>query len=212
MSGKITGIKLQSKNRNRVNIYINGEFSFGLSRFTAAWLKEGMELNDEKISELLEEDKFEIAYQKALNYIKYRERSTEEILRYLRKKKVSEEVAERIIGRLQESELIDDVRFAQMWIENRNEYRPRSRRAMRLELRKHGIDDEIIEQSLRTIDEHELAYKAAQLYARKLNNKDWDEFKQKLYGYLGRRGFNYEISKSIISQVWEERNSSNNVI
>jgi regulatory protein len=212
MSRKITGIKLQKKNRNRVNIYINGEFSFGLSRFTAAWLKEGMELSDEKISDLLEQDKFEVAYQRALNYLKYREHSREEILRYLRKNKVSEEVAEQVTTRLQENGLLDDVRFTQMWIENRIEYRPRSRRALRLELRRHGIDDEIIEQSLTTVDENEAAYKAAKKYAHRLENKDWDEFRQKLYGYLGRRGFNYETSKSIINQVWEERNSPNNII
>ena len=210
MSGKITEIKLQKKNLNRVNIYVNGEYAFGLSRFTAAWLKEGQELSDEKISELLSQDTYEVAYQRALKYIEYRERSTDEITKYLRKNDVSEEVADQIITRLQESGILNDERFARMWIENRNEYRPRSRRALRIELRQHGIDDEIIDQSLNSVDEDTAAYQAAKKYVRKLKNKDWEEFRQKLYGYLGRRGFKYETSAAVIKQVWDECNHPNN--
>jgi regulatory protein len=45
---KITAISVQKKNPNRVNIYLDGEFAFGVARITAAWLKNGDELSDEK--------------------------------------------------------------------------------------------------------------------------------------------------------------------
>ena len=39
MSGLITALKVQEHNTGRVNVYLDGEFAFGLSRITAAWLK-----------------------------------------------------------------------------------------------------------------------------------------------------------------------------
>jgi regulatory protein len=204
MNAKITGLKVQKKNRQRVNVFLDGEFAFGLSRITAGWLHVGQELSDEKIAELKEHDAFEVAYQRTLKFMEFRERSSTEIRRYLKKNEVSDEISERVIERLKEAGLLDDSRFAQMWIENRNEFRPRSIRALRMEMRQHGIDEELIDRSLETVDEHEIAYKAARKYARKLENLEWQDFRQKLYGYLGRRGFNYETSADVIRKVWDE--------
>lgn len=204
MNAKVTGIKLQKKNRQRVNVYLDGEFAFGLSRITAGWLQVGQELSKEKILELKDRDTFEVAYQRTLKYIEIRERSVTEIQRYLKKNAVSDEISEQVIDRLKHAGLLDDERFVQMWIENRNEFRPRSPKALRMEMRYHGIDDELIDRSLETIDEHELAYKAAKKYARKLEKLDWQDFRKKLYGYLGRRGFNYEIAAEVIRKVWDE--------
>jgi len=52
MTKKITALKVQKRNPNRVNIYLDGEYAFGLARITAAWLHVGQELGDEKIAEL----------------------------------------------------------------------------------------------------------------------------------------------------------------
>jgi regulatory protein len=204
MNAKITGLKVQKKNHQRVNVYLDGEFAFGLSRMAAGWLQVGQELSEEKISELKERDAFEVAYQRTLRYIGFRERSTSEIRRYLNKSAVSEEIAEQVIDRLKQAGLLDDRRFAQVWIENRSEFRPRSLRALRMEMRQHGIDDELIDQSLETFDEHEAAYKAAEKYASRLENLDWQDFRRKLAGHLGRRGFNYETSAEVIHKVWDE--------
>lgn len=195
---------MQKKNHHRVNVYLDGEFAFGLSRVTAGWLQVGQELSDEKIAELKERDAFEEAYQRTLRFMESRERSSAELRRYLNRNKVSEEITEKVIARLEEAGLLDDRRFARMWVENRNEYRPRSLRALRFEMRQHGIDEELIDSSLEAIDEHEIAYRAAQKYARKLENLDWQEFRQKLYGFLARRGFNYGTSADVIRRVWDE--------
>lgn len=206
MNAKITGLKLQKKNRQRVNVYLDGEFAFGLSRITAGWLHLGQELSEEKISELKQQDAFEVAYQRTLKFITYRERSSYEIGMYLKKHDIPEEITERVISRLEQAGLLDDRRFVQMWIENRNEFRPRSLRALRMELRQHGIDEGLIDESLGRIDEYEIAYKAATKYARRLYDQDWENFRQKLYGYLSRRGFNYEVSAEVIRKIWDENN------
>ncbi|PIZ25955.1 MAG: hypothetical protein COY47_03135, partial [Chloroflexi bacterium CG_4_10_14_0_8_um_filter_57_5] len=63
----ITAIKPQKKNPRRVNVYLDGEFAFGLSKLIAAWLKVGQTLPEEKIASLQAEDERETVYQKALH-------------------------------------------------------------------------------------------------------------------------------------------------
>ena len=52
MTRKITALKVQKRNKNRVNVYLDNEFAFGLSRIVAGWLKTGQELSEEKILEI----------------------------------------------------------------------------------------------------------------------------------------------------------------
>ena len=49
---EITAIKLQRRNHQRVNIYLNGQFAFGLARIVAAWLQVGQNISHEKIEQL----------------------------------------------------------------------------------------------------------------------------------------------------------------
>jgi len=59
---KITAIEPQQKNSQRVNVYLDGEFAFGLASILAAWLKVGQELSEEKIASLKTDDESEITY------------------------------------------------------------------------------------------------------------------------------------------------------
>ncbi|NMC12885.1 MAG: hypothetical protein GYA34_08380 [Chloroflexi bacterium] len=207
MTKIITALKVQSKNRNRINVFLDGQFAFGLSRIVAAWLKVGQELTDEKITSLLADDELESAYQRALNFISIRDRSSAEIRQFLSKHNTPHHLIDETLKRMKGNHLLDDINFAQTWIENRSEFKPRSRRALSLELHHKGIPQEIIEQSLERIDEEELALRAAQKFARKYSHLDWIEFRKKMLGLLARRGFTYELSSRVISQVWKEVNS-----
>ena len=70
MNHTITALTLQKRNRERVNVYLDGEYAFGLARIVAAWLVVGQELSDEKITQLRIEDEREVAYQRALRLIR----------------------------------------------------------------------------------------------------------------------------------------------
>jgi len=204
MSGRISALKVQKRDRQRVNVYLDGEFAFGLSRITAAWLHIGQELSDEKINELQAQDASEAAYQRALKFLNYRARSSREVRRNLESHAVPEEVIERVLERLQGSGLIDDTRFAQDWIENRSEFRPRSRRMLAYELRQRGLPTDQIDLALNELDDESLAYQAALKQARKLRELEWLEFRQKLSGFLARRGFAYQEVQSAVRRVWDE--------
>lgn len=205
MNRKITAITLQKRNHQRVNIYLDGEFGFGIGRMTAGWLEVGQELSEEKISELKTKDIYDESYQHALIILSYRPRTEAEVRRHLEDYQIRQEIITETVERLKNNKLIDDYCFALNWIENRKEFHPRSRKALIFELRKHGIADQIIEQVLNqvTIDERQLAYQVAFKQARKFQGLEWSEFRRKLMGFLARHGFPYDISDQAIRQTWE---------
>lgn len=202
---KITALKVQKRNPNRVNVYLDGEFSFGLARVVAAWLQVGQELNEAKIAQLRAKDEREVAYQRALRFISHRSRSEAEVRQKLKHAQVKAEVIQSVLHRLRKAGLVDDLDFARSWVENRNTFRPRGRHLLTQELRRKGISEEIIQQVLDGLDEEQLAYQAALKGSRRLKNLEWPEFRRKLYAHLARRGFSYEHISPVVERVWAER-------
>lgn len=200
---KITAIEPQ-KNRNRVNIHLDGEFAFGLARITAAWLKVGDVLTEEKINELKYKDESERALQQALLFLSYRARSEKEIKQNLLKHEYSENIIEQTLERLRENKLANDGEFAKTWVENRSTFRPRSRRALSMELRQKGLDEETVKTAVADLDEQALAYESARKRAPRFKSLEWGEFRKKLSEFLARRGFPYSVSISVVTQIWNE--------
>jgi regulatory protein len=200
----ITAIEPQKRDPDRVNIHLDGEYAFSLARIVAAWLKVGQELDAEKAAALQASDTKEQAYQQALLFLGYRARSTSEIRRNLRKHKIPEEVIEETVTRLQAERLANDDQFAKAWVENRSTFRPRSRRALAVELRQKGVPDEAVQSALSGVDEEALAYEAGRKRSRRLESLEWIEFRTKLSEYLGRRGFSYSVIAPVVSRVWSE--------
>ncbi len=201
---RITAIEPQKRDPDRVNIHLDGEYAFSLARIVAAWLQVGQELSAEKIAALQNSDVGERAYQQALLFLSYRARSTSEIRQNLRKHKIPEEAIEQTVARLQAERLADDDQFAKGWVENRSTFRPRSRRALAVELKQKGVPDEAVQAALSGLDEEALAYEAGLKRARRLESLDWNEFRTKLSEYLARRGFSYRVVAPVVSRIWDE--------
>ena len=208
MGRKITAITAQKRNRQRVNIYLDGEYAFSLARIVAAWLQVGQQMDDDKITRLQADDTLEKAYQQALRNLNVRARSQEEIRQNLEEHGFSETDISHTLERLSGSGLLNDARFAADWVENRNEFRPRSRRALEFELRQRGIQEQVIEQSLQELDESELAFQAAIKAGRKYSGLEWQDFRRKLSGHLGRRGFTYEVTAEAVRRAWNTLHST----
>lgn len=208
MDHRITALKLQKHNPQRINVYLDGEYAFGLSRILAAWLAVDQNISDEKIAQLQDQDGQESAYQQALQFLNYRQRSQAEVRKNLQTHQVSEQIIASVLERLRNNGLVNDQSFAQNWVENRIEFRPRGKRALVMELRQHGLDDEAIDQAIENIDEEQLAYQAAVKQVWKLDTKDWQTFRQKLSNFLLRRGFNFDVINPVVHKVWEEKQTS----
>lgn len=205
---KVTALKAQKRNNQRVNVYLDGEFAFGLARIVAAWLQVGQELSPEKIAQLQEEDEHEVAHQKALHFLGYRERSVAEVKEHLEKVGFPEAIISEVLGKLNRSGLLNDKRFADRWVENRSEFRPRGARALKFELQRKGLSQETIDLALQELDEEELAYKAAIKQSRKLSKLDWAEFRKKMYAHLVQRGFSYETISPVVQRAWNEKHQN----
>jgi regulatory protein len=201
---KITALVVQKKNPNRVNLYLDGEFAFGLARIVAAWLRVGQELSEEKIEQLQAEDARERAFQQAILFLSYRVRSESEIRSNLRKHEIPEAVIEQTLERLRQNGLANDSQFASAWVENRNAFRPRSRRMMAMELKQKGIAEEAIQSAIEMVDDEAAAYEAAQKKVARFKALEWNDFRRKLSEFLARRGFSYSTISPVVTRIWNE--------
>jgi regulatory protein len=205
MAREITALTYQKHNRDRVNVYLDGAFAFGLAAVEAVHLHVGQMLTAEEIAELQMKDDIERAYERALNYLSYRPRSRFEVRRSLRGKDVDEQVIDVVIERLTRAGLVDDREFAQYWVDNRARFNPRGFRGLRYELRQKGVSHDIIDGVLSDFDVQAAARKAAEAGARRLSQETPQDFSRKLKAYLARRGFSYGLVKPLVDEKLEEK-------
>ncbi|MEO1646140.1 MAG: RecX family transcriptional regulator [Chloroflexota bacterium] len=202
---KVTLLEQQKNNKERVNVYLDGEFAFGLNIMDAMTLKKGQELDAIQIAELRNKDAIVKATDAAANLLSYRPRSIQEIRRRLAKKGYEEVVIESAIERMVKYGYLDDRAFAKFWIESRNRGKPRGKRALQYELRQKGISNAIIRELLdEMVDEESGAYKAAQKRVRRMRGKTEFEFRKKVGAFLQRRGFGFEAVRQALDDIIEE--------
>ena len=200
MGGQITALRVQKRNRNRVNVYLDGRFAFGLAAIEAARLRVGQILTDEDIARLRQRDIAERAADRALDLLSYRPRSEAEIRERLAQRYDPETAAE-VLERLHRSGLVDDREFARYWVRNRFQHNPRGVMALRQELYQKGVDESAIEEALAEYEEEEAAACAAERARRKFQGLPPDAFRRRLTEYLLRRGFPYSIVRAIVQQA-----------
>ena len=204
MGGTITALHTQKRNPERVNVYLDGEYAFGLPAIVAAKLHVGQHLTDAEIEALRERDAVEKAYERALRFLSPRPRSTAEVRWHLQRKKVPSPVIDAVVERLTRAGLLDDTAFARYWVEQRETFRPRGAAALRHELLQKGVERDVIEGVLRDLDEVSSAYRAARRQVSRYHHLDRATFYRRMAGYLQRRGFRYEVIREVTTRVWRE--------
>jgi regulatory protein len=202
----ITALEPQKNNPERINVYIDDQFAFGISCFVGAWLKRGAKIDDVKIQELLREDQHEKALQRALHYIAYQPRSEKEVVDKLAAAEIDEAIIDEVMQELKEKNYLNDQRFAQDWIESRCASKPRSYRFYSYELKRKGISEEKIDQALQAAPpEEDLAYRLGRKYMQRYAALNNDDFKKKMQGVLARRAFSYDVIRQTINKLNLER-------
>jgi len=199
----VTRLERQKKNPERVNVYLDDEFAFGLSEMDAVPLRKGQELSDEQIAVLREQDTMNKAVEQGLRFLSYRPRSTHEVRQALLKQQ-DEAVVEAAIARLTTMGYLDDEAFARFWMENRSTFKPLSSRALRFELRAKGVAAAIIQTVLETMVEDDAALAAARSQLRRLRGRPQAAFEQHLLVFLQRRGFAYSTARQAIRTLEEQ--------
>ena len=203
--GVISALQFQARNPERVNVYLDGRFAFGLEAMRAAALRVGQSLSPSEIAELRAEDEVALAMRRALRFLSYRPRSVAEVRRHLQKRPLADEAREAALQRLSEGGYLDDGDFARFWLENRVAFRPSSRRALRYELRQKGVAREIIDAELEDWDDVVSALAALRANERRWARLDAASFRQQAGAFLQRRGFRYHDADEALRVFQEER-------
>lgn len=208
---KVTGIECQKAKKGRVNLFLDGTFAFSLSAALAsvAGIHEGKELTPEEVERLKNEDLFHRSLNNALRYLGPRPRSEAELRTRLRRQGFDSNTIQRVIEKLKEQALIDDAGFARFWCENRENFRPRSRRFVEFELRQKGVDAETAAESTAQLDDESNAYRAAQKKVGSLAGLDFQSFYKRLSAFLRQRGFSYEVINHTVNRLWQEQTKEN---
>lgn len=198
---QITRISPQ-KNKKRVNVYLDGKYSFALDleTFVKSGIKVEGEITDEQITKLTLDSDYRTTLERLYIYASLRPRSEKEIHDWFRRKDVHQSLQPKLIGKLKKYELYDDKKFAVWWLGQRLSFKSKSKRELEQELRMKGISREIINEVLSDFEISDVG-SAKQLLAKnaykwsKLGEKD---AKRKKTEYLARKGFGWsDIKKAI---------------
>lgn len=200
----ITKIEKQKKSKKRWNIHIDDVFFCGLYADTI--LKYGLHVNEEhdekKLHEIKEYDEYIYGKEIALNYLSYRVRTVQELKKKLKEKKISVKTSNKILQYLEEAGLTDDEEFAKQLIEEKIKYKPVGIRVLKQKLFEKGVPKQVGEKALaevmENVDEKQLAMANFKKLQPKIQGKDLNEQKRKVYEFLTRKGFGYDVIKEII--------------
>ena len=201
---KITALKAQLRDKNRVNVSVDGSYRFSLeiAQVIDLGIKTNNEYTEEELLQLEIESQYGKVYARALEYVFVRPRSQRELRDYLRRKMldkrdqhgnirrgISPELADRVFDRLVDKGHLNDTKFATFWIENRNLRKGISERKLRAELMAKGVASQVIDEVMRSSERDEGADIQA-VIKRKINKYAED---RKLIEYLARQGFSYDV-------------------
>jgi regulatory protein len=131
-------------------------------------------------------------------------RTRSELASTLWERNVPDEVAVRVLDRFEEVGLIDDRMFARMWVESRQRSRNLSGRALRSELHRKGIADELIDEALAQVsaeDELAGAREVAARKARSLTGLPRATQVRRLSGALARKGYGPGLSAQVVREL-----------
>jgi len=205
--GKITSLRFQKHTPDRVNVYLDDRFAFGLPAVIAASLRVGQVLSDGEVEQLQAVDADQKVYDRAVRFLSYRPRSVAELQRHLMQAGIPEATVDAAVERLRQQGYLNDAEFARFWVESRQRFKPRGERALRQELRQKGLDAATIATATSGLDATALAYDAARSRAIRLAGlaqSDPMAFRQKLSSHLLRRGFDYEVIREVLARLLQE--------
>lgn len=216
---QITALVFQKNNPKRVSLSVDGKFLIGMTAELAVSLKlkVGMELNQDQVNDLVLNSLKEILLDSAYFFLSVRPRSQREIENRLKEKlakiklktkeinldsQKSEKLISDVILKLKSLGFINDEDFIKWWVSQRQEFRGKSLRAIKVELSLKGVEDKLITEVLKNYDasanDHGMAI---ELLTKRLPR--WEGLpiavkKDKMYRFLLQRGFEYETIKTAI--------------
>lgn len=213
---KITQVEPQKKNTKRFNIFFDGVFAFGADEDLVVnrRLVVGKIISPEDLEKILFEAEVGKLMEWMYRLFSVRQRSEKEVRDYFRiknseyrmkeKNEISQLVIDATVEVLRRKGMINDLEFAKAWIEARRNSKQKGIKAIKAELFQKGIDKEIIEEVIggrvAGYSEEGLAKQALEKKMKNWRNLDTKELKKKAYEFLLRKGFEYDVVKSVVGE------------
>ncbi|MGH3344870.1 MAG: regulatory protein RecX [Carbonactinosporaceae bacterium] len=124
----------------------------------------------------------------------------------LRRRDVPDDVADRVLDQLVERGLVDDAAFAAAWVDSRHRGRGLASAVLARELRRRGVDDDLLEGALARLDsERELETARALVGRRLARTRDLEPRARvrRLLGVLARKGYPYGLAFRVVKEALE---------
>lgn len=186
----------EPRRRGLTQLYIDGEAAVKIDTetFLLSKLKPGDQLTDEQLHELIKASDARRANEKALYLLEYRSHSKAELTEKIARTAASKEAAQAAAERMEELGLIDDDKYARNFARElflRKRYGPMR---VKQELRRKGIDGELIEELLEEYSAGETFLENMRaILERKYSGWQEDErTRRRAFGALQRMGYSYE--------------------
>lgn len=149
-------------------------------------------------------DPYSVARTIVLNQLTASARTRSELRQKLKSRNVPDDVAEAVLDRMEEVNLVDDEAFASEWVRSRHSGRGLSRRALTAELRRKGVDDELARRAADELEPDTERATAAHLVARRLRSTRGlgrDARLRRLAGMLARKGYPAGIAMDVVREA-----------
>jgi regulatory protein len=133
-------------------------------------------------------------------------RTRAELATALGRKGVPEDVAEAVLTRFADVGMVDDALFAQLWVDSRHRTRGLSGRALGQELRRKGVDEELVRDAVGSLDPDEETATARTLVRRKLTSTRGltpEARVRRLAGMLARKGYPAGLAFRVVKEELE---------
>lgn len=196
---KISALKQQVKNPQRVSVFVDDkyEFSLSLDEVVKYKVKNGDELDKaalKKYKQISQDGKLRA---RCLEWLLNRPHSTREFRDYLYRKKADPALSEKLIEEFSAKGYLNDTKFA-AWFIDLQSRKNKSQRAIRAELLKKGIAGEALDQALEENEIDELAA-LKEIIAKKQKLSRYKKDPLKLAQYLTSQGFSYQEVKKCLN-------------
>jgi regulatory protein len=206
---RVTAIERQKRNPDRVSVYLDGAFAFGLDEEVLFRnpIHEGDNLSESFIDGVLLFDEHVRAKAKALRLLSHRALATDELRQKLLDRDFSERTAKRVIEDLTRVGLLNDESFAASFVHSRMNQRPCSKKLLTLELKHKGFGEdaaaEAVEAAYGPQSEEEVAIALFRTKMVSLKGEDPRKARKKAVEFLFRRGFDWELIRSAMDGAEE---------
>ena len=207
----ITKIERQQRHPHRVNVYVDGEFAFGIHEevLIKLGLRKGDGLQPQAIKEIESAEEFNLAKEKALRLVSYRLRSEKELRSRLEEKEFHPTIIDRTIEHLRTIGILDDNKFAFAFVNNLLMRKPAGKTLLQRELRSRGIPSEtiqhVLQEKLGDQEEQDLALEAVRKLLKRYQSSsgqtDEKKQRQRIANFLARRGFGWSTINFVLKTL-----------